>query len=144
MLVLTTGMDVRGVLRSLDRLGLESGALVRRAGTEALREEALVLAAASPVRTGRLAGSYQVLPTWDGAELVNATPYFPFVLLGTGRRGAASGVPARLRPPGYRYGPKAGMTANRRLVTALEAAPEHVALGTRARLSAGMALLARG
>jgi len=143
MLVLSAGADVGRLLARLDALGLESAALVRRAGVAALEEEAARLAAVSPRRTGRLAGSYQVVPTPVGAELVNEAPYFPFVLLGTGRRGAASGVPARLRPGDYRYGPKVGMAANRALLAAVQGAPAHIGTSIRARIDAGMALIAR-
>lgn len=108
---MTTGSEIMRLLQVLYQAEVEAC----RIGA---RDMATRLAAATPRRTGGLETSYVVADTERGAD-VSALTYFWFVALGTGQRGAGSGVPPTLFPAGWTYGPKQGMVANSAMIAAM-------------------------
>jgi hypothetical protein len=136
MLQLSATMSAAGALSALARLDLGAVRFVTVIPGDALAHEAVILSAASPVRTGALSGSYVVRPRIGGAQLTNSVSYFAFNLFGTGRRGTASGVrPSLFGATDWKYGPRPGMPPWRPLITAWGQAPDEIARFSEARLA---------
>lgn len=113
-------VKVEGLASTMARLSADS-AKVKAVANRVIRKYALKIERTAkrlaPVDTGRLRSSIRTELEDLAATILTDVHYAPFQELGTGRRGATSGIDP---PPGYNYGPSAGISPNSFLRPAFE------------------------